>query len=94
LDLPGTRGNAKSLQKHDGERQGILVAPSKRPHFSGSFDSVPISVFFDVLKSKVGFGPKSRGTDGKPTTITAACIALQSRQSEKDSSGSNSIGVT
>jgi hypothetical protein len=33
-DLQGMRRNPKSLKRDDGERKGILVFPSKLPHFS------------------------------------------------------------
>ena len=71
-DLRGMRRNIKALKRNDGERKGILIAPSKLPRFSLGvrFHS---DLLHPQLAANVSFGAKIRGTDGKP--------AIHSRQS-------------
>jgi hypothetical protein len=70
-DLRGMRRSAKPLKNNMRACKGILIAPSKLPRFS-RFPKFPLaSVVHHCPTSEVGFGYKSRGTDGKPTlTIT------------------------
>lgn len=58
------RGNAKTLKRNNGEHSEILIGPSIAPHF---FGPEILSSFFQPRKFDVGFGPKFRGTRGKPT---------------------------
>jgi hypothetical protein len=56
------QGNAKSLKRNKRARKGILIAPSKLPRFFSG-----VEILHALLARDVGFGPKIRGTDGKPT---------------------------
>jgi hypothetical protein len=61
------RRNAKSLKRNKRARKEILIAPSKLPRFSSVVDILKVDFFYSLPATKVGFGPKNRGTDGKPT---------------------------
>jgi hypothetical protein len=55
--------NAKPLKRNIREYKGILIGPSRAPHFL--VIEIP-SLFFRTVRD-VGFGPKFSGTDGKST---------------------------
>jgi hypothetical protein len=70
-DLRGTMRNAKLLKRNDEACKGILTAPSKLPQNS-SFFSLTLKfqksgILTHDPRSRVGFGPKFCGADGKPT---------------------------
>jgi hypothetical protein len=59
---------AKSLKRNDGEHSEIPIAPSKLPRHFSVLGFPPLVVFSTHCPQwHVGFGPKSRGADGKPT---------------------------
>jgi hypothetical protein len=68
-DLQGMRRNPKSLKGSDGERKGILIAPSKLPRFS--LLEIHSGLLHPLRAANVGFRPKIRGTDGNPTNSTS-----------------------
>jgi hypothetical protein len=66
-DLEEMRGNAKALKRNNRECKGILIGPLKAPRFFESVKFLRRGFFTHCLSQIVGFGPKSCGTDGKPT---------------------------
>jgi len=59
-DLKEMRRNSKSLKRNDRERKELLIAPLKLPRFSRR------SISHSTVSMRIGFRPKSCGTDGKP----------------------------
>ena len=68
-DLQGMPGNARSLKRNVRACKGILIAPSLILLLEILSPSTSSSIWF---ATNVGFGPKTRGTDGKPTFIFSA----------------------
>jgi hypothetical protein len=64
-DLRGMLRNTKSLKRNVRARKEILIAPSKLPRFPLEL-RFSLSTFHTLPATNVGFGPKIRGTDGKP----------------------------
>jgi hypothetical protein len=58
-DLEEMPRSAKTLRRHSEEPGGIIIGPSMAPRFFERLKSF-------VKRSKIGFGPQSCGTDGKP----------------------------
>ena len=70
-DLEEMLGSAKTLRRNDRESGGILIGPSMAPRFFRGSENSFIMVFWSTRHGKeVGFGPKFRGTDGKPMAWT------------------------
>src|SRR5207248_11384464 len=74
LTIRGMRRNPMLMKRNEGACKEILIAPSKLPRF---LDFLPQNFLWRWLFThrptwEVGFGYKSRGTDGKPTlTMTS-----------------------
>jgi len=69
-DFEEMLGSAKTLKRNDRKSSGILIGPSMASFLRGSENSF-IMVFWSTRHGKeVGFGPKFRGTDGKPMAWT------------------------
>lgn len=68
-ELEEMLGSVKALIRNNRECKETLIGPSMAPHFF-EFLKIPApSLFSLTLPNKdVGFGPKSCGTDGKPTS--------------------------
>jgi hypothetical protein len=66
-DLAGMRENTKSLKKNTWELEGILIGPLKAPVLSLPLRFLRGGFFAHCPRYQVGFGPKFRGADGKPT---------------------------
>ena len=79
-DLREIRGSAKSLNNSERERKGILIAPLKRPPFFTVTESLSSWTFTHCLEQEVGFGPKSRGTNGKPTINSQTEISVSNQR--------------
>jgi hypothetical protein len=56
-DLRGMAGNTKSLKKNDEACGGILIAPSKLPHFSPALRFQRRGISADGPKLRAGCGP-------------------------------------
>jgi hypothetical protein len=65
-DLEGMQGNAKALKRNNRECKGMLIGPLMAPRFFDHRDSGTVN-FTHCPSRAVGFGPKSRGADGKPS---------------------------
>ena len=59
-------GNTKSLKRNNRKCKGILIVPSMAPRFEVQ-DSAVVYPTHSPNRA-VGFRPKFRGADGKPTT--------------------------
>jgi hypothetical protein len=66
-DLEEMLRSAKTLKRNNEESSGILIGPSMAVVFFERMKFLRRG-FFTHYPSSVGFGPKSCGTDGKPTT--------------------------
>ena len=80
-DLLGTPGNAKALKRNERARNGILIAPSKLPRHPVILEKISPSVFTSLPENGVGFGPKFRGTDGRPT-LDLTALQINSSHAE------------
>jgi len=65
--------NTKSLKRNDGARDGIPIAPSKLPRSSRTL--IPFrQVSTAIVEFELGFRPKFRGTDGKPSLLRRSLV--------------------
>jgi hypothetical protein len=71
-DLEGMLGSAKTLKRNNRECKGILIGPLMAPRFFESVKFLGRGFFTHCPSQHVGFGPKSCGTDGKPTNVRGA----------------------
>jgi hypothetical protein len=68
-DLEEMLRSAKALKRNDRESNEILIGPSMAPRFFYATEIPSCGFFAHCPRYEVGFGPKFRGADGKPTTL-------------------------
>ena len=61
-------GNIKSLKRNNRKCKGILIVPSMAPRFCFEVQDSAVVYPTHSPNRAVGFRPKFRGADGKPTT--------------------------
>ncbi len=66
-DLEEMLRSAKALKRNDRECKEILIGPLKAPRFFLAAEIPSWGFFAYCPRYEVGFGPKFRGADGKPT---------------------------